>query len=93
MAKLSQGEITQRLQNTSGWAQDGDAIHKTYKLASFPASIAFVTQIGFLAEAASHHPDMDIRYNKVTVSLSTHDVGGISEKDFDLASSIDSISS
>jgi 4a-hydroxytetrahydrobiopterin dehydratase len=72
-----------------GWSQAGEAIQKTYKLPTFPAAIAFVTQVGFLAEAANHHPDIDIRYNAITITLSTHDVGGISEKDFDLAAAID----
>jgi 4a-hydroxytetrahydrobiopterin dehydratase len=89
MAKLSDAEITQHLENLSGWTYEGNAIKKTYKLPSFPAAIAHITHIAFLAEAAAHHPDIDIRYNKVTVMLSTHDVGGVSEKDFNLASQID----
>jgi 4a-hydroxytetrahydrobiopterin dehydratase len=91
MAKLTEAEINEHLQKVTGWKQDGDTIQKTYKLPSFPASIAFVTHIGFLAEAAAHHPDIDIRYNKVMIGLSTHDVGGISEKDFALAADIDEI--
>jgi 4a-hydroxytetrahydrobiopterin dehydratase len=91
MPKLSEGEINEHLQQVTGWKQDGDTIQKTYKLPSFPAAVAFVTHIAFLAEAAAHHPDIDIRYNKVMISLSTHDVGGISEKDFALAADIDEI--
>jgi pterin-4-alpha-carbinolamine dehydratase (EC 4.2.1.96) len=64
---------------------------KTFKLPSFPAAIAFVTQVGFLAEAAAHHPDIDIRYNQVRLALTTHDAGGLSSKDFDLAAAIDEI--
>jgi 4a-hydroxytetrahydrobiopterin dehydratase len=89
MAKLSESEITQRLEALSGWAYEGNALQKTYKLQSFPAAIALVTHVAFLAEAAVHHPDIDIRYNKVTMLLSTHDVGGVSQKDFDLAAQID----
>jgi 4a-hydroxytetrahydrobiopterin dehydratase len=89
MAKLADADIQERLGKMAGWKQEGEAIQKVYKLPSFPAAIAFVTQVAFLAEAAAHHPDIDIRYNSVTISLSTHDVGGISEKDFDLASAID----
>jgi 4a-hydroxytetrahydrobiopterin dehydratase len=89
MAKLSESEITQHLETLSGWAYEGNAIQKTYKLQSFPAAIALVTHIAFLAEAAAHHPDIDIRFNKVMVMLSTHDVGGVSQKDFDLATQID----
>lgn len=89
MARLSEAEINSQLEAMSGWTQKGDAIEKIYKLPTFPAAIAFVTQVAFLAEAAAHHPDIDIRFNKVTISLSTHDAGGISEKDFALAKEID----
>jgi 4a-hydroxytetrahydrobiopterin dehydratase len=89
MAKLSDSEITQHLEALSGWTYEGNAIQKTYKLQSFPAAIALVTHVAFLAEAAEHHPDIDIRFNKVTMMLSTHDVGGVSQKDFDLAAQID----
>ncbi|NTW97359.1 MAG: 4a-hydroxytetrahydrobiopterin dehydratase [Oscillochloris sp.] len=91
MSKLSDDEVTARLDGLYGWARQGDLIVKTYKLASFPAAIAFVTHVGFLAEAASHHPDIDIRYNKVTLALTTHDVGGLSLADFDLAEAADEL--
>jgi 4a-hydroxytetrahydrobiopterin dehydratase len=89
MAKLSEDEITERLEALSGWARRGDELVKTFKLPGFPAAVAFVTQIGFLAEAAAHHPDIDIRYNKVTLALTTHDAGGLTAKDFDLAAAAD----
>lgn len=89
MARLSDAEIAARLEALSGWSRQGDAIVKTYKLSTFPAAIAFVVQVGFLAEAAGHHPDIDIRYNKVTLVLTTHDAGGLTEKDFDLAAAAD----
>jgi 4a-hydroxytetrahydrobiopterin dehydratase len=91
MVTLSDDEIEARLEDLSGWARQGDLIVKTYKLASFPAAIAFITHIGFLAEAAGHHPDIDIRYNKVTLALTTHDAGGLSEKDFELAGAADEL--
>ncbi|NJP06557.1 MAG: 4a-hydroxytetrahydrobiopterin dehydratase [Chloroflexaceae bacterium] len=91
MEKLSDAEITRHLESMAGWTREGDVIHKTFKLPSFPSSIAFVTQIGFLAEAANHHPDIDIRYNKVTLSLTTHDAGGLTERDFELANAADEI--
>lgn len=91
MGKLSDDQITQLLDDMSGWTRDGNEIRKTFILASFPAAIAFVTQIGFLAEAAAHHPDIDIRYNRVTLALTTHDAGGLSTKDFDLAVQADEI--
>jgi len=89
--KLSDAEIEQRLDDMSGWARVGDELRKTFQLGSFPAAIAFVTHVGFLAEAAGHHPDIDIRWRKVTLALTTHDAGGLTEKDFDLAAQMDEI--
>jgi 4a-hydroxytetrahydrobiopterin dehydratase len=91
MSKLSEDEITDRLEALSGWSRRGAALVKTFKLPGFPAAIAFVTHIGFLAEAAAHHPDIDIRYNKVTLTLSTHDAGGLTAKDFELAAAADEV--
>ena len=67
----------------------GDEIVRTFECASFPDAIAFVVRIGFLAEAANHHPDLDIRWRKVRVALTTHDAGGLTTIDFDLAAAID----
>ena len=89
--KLSDAEIEQRLDDMSGWARVGDELRKTFQLGSFPAAIAFVTHVGFLAEAAGHHPDIDIRWRKVMLALTTHDAGGLTEKDFDLAAQVDEI--
>jgi len=89
--KLSDTEIEGRLSDMSGWARQGDIIGKTFRLGSFPAAIAFVTQIAFLAEAAGHHPDIDIRWRDVILALTTHDAGGLTGKDFDLAVQIDEI--
>lgn len=89
MSRLSEDEIAARLEALSGWARKGEMIVKTFKLPSFPSAIAFVTHVGFLAEAARHHPDIDIRYNKVTIALSTHDAGGLTARDFDLAAAAD----
>jgi 4a-hydroxytetrahydrobiopterin dehydratase len=91
MSKLSDHEVKTQLEALVGWSRQGDLIIKTYKLPSFPAAIAFVTHVGFLAEAAGHHPDIDIRYNRVTLALTTHDAGGLSQKDFDLAASADEL--
>lgn len=90
-AKLSDAEIEQRLSDLNGWVRQDDTIRKTFRLGSFPAAIAFVTQIGFLAEAAAHHPDIDIRWRRVTLALTTHDSGGLTAKDFDLAAQVDEI--
>jgi len=90
-AKLNDSEIDTRLEDLVDWTRQGDEIHKLFKLASFPVAIAFVTQVGFLAEAANHHPDIDIRWRKVSLALTTHDAGGLTAKDFDLAAQIDEI--
>jgi 4a-hydroxytetrahydrobiopterin dehydratase len=89
MAKLPDDRVTERLAALSGWAREGDEIVKTFELRSFPDAIAFVTRIADRAEAANHHPDLDIRYRKVRVALSTHDAGGLTDQDFDLAAEIE----
>jgi 4a-hydroxytetrahydrobiopterin dehydratase len=86
---LSDTEIESALSSLAGWARDGDAIVKNYERASFPDAIAFVVRIGFFAEQADHHPDLDIRWRTVRVALSTHSEGGITEKDFALARQIE----
>ncbi|MGH8983902.1 MAG: 4a-hydroxytetrahydrobiopterin dehydratase [Acidimicrobiia bacterium] len=93
MAVLSDDEISTGLGALPGWARAGDAIEKTFELGSFPDAIAFVTRVGFLAEAADHHPDLDVRWRKVKVALSTHAAGGITAKDFDLAGEIEGVAS
>ncbi len=90
-ARLDDDRIAERLTEVPGWARDGDAILRTVECASFPAAIAFVVRIGFLAEAKDHHPDVDIRWRTVHLSLSTHDLGGLSDRDFDLAAEIDTV--
>jgi 4a-hydroxytetrahydrobiopterin dehydratase len=90
-AKLSDAEIERRMGDLNDWTHQDDTIRKTFRLGSFPAAIAFVTQIGFLAEAAGHHPDIDIRWRRVALALTTHDSGGLTDKDFDLAAQIDEI--
>ena len=89
MPPLPDDSINQRLEALPGWSRDGDEIVKTYELPSFPEAIAFVTRVADLAERANHHPDLDIRYRKVRVALSTHDEGGITDKDFALAAEIE----
>jgi 4a-hydroxytetrahydrobiopterin dehydratase len=88
---LSDAELTEALAGLPEWARHGEVIEKTYELPTFPAAIAFVGRIAECAEAANHHPDLDIRYRKVRVALSTHDEGGITEKDVALATEIEGL--
>jgi 4a-hydroxytetrahydrobiopterin dehydratase len=90
-AKLSDEQIRQQLGTVPNWRQDGDSIICTYELPSFPASLVFASTVGHLAEAADHHPDILIQYKKVTLTLSTHSAGGLTEKDFSLAAQIDAL--
>ena len=87
--RIDDDEISIRLGALPGWERQGDEIVKTFELPTFPDAIAFVTGIADRAEAADHHPDLDIRYRKVRVALSTHDAGGLTDKDFDLAAEIE----
>jgi len=91
--RLEDTEIQSALAACPGWGRKGDEIVKTFEADSFPANIAFVGRIAELAEAADHHPDLDIRYRKLRVALSTHDAGGLTQKDFDLAAQIDAAES
>ncbi len=91
MPPLPDDDVTARLARLPGWARTGDEIERTYELPSFPAVIDLVRRIADAAEAANHHPDLDIRYRKLRVALSTHDQGGLTEKDFALASQIDAL--
>ncbi len=86
---LDDERIGTRLGALPGWERQGDEIVKTFELPTFPDAIAFVTRIADRAEAANHHPDLDIRYRKVRVALSTHDAGGLTDQDFDLAAEIE----
>lgn len=91
MAALSATEINQRVEKMEGWSYRGDMLHKKYTFPSFLPGIQFVNQIAAAAENAGHHPDMRINYNVVSIDLSTHSEGGVTNKDFDLANKIDEI--
>ena len=81
--------ISQELQSVPHWRRDGDAITRAVKAPTFMAGIELVDAVARAAEAADHHPDIDIRWRTVTFTLSTHSAGGITEKDFALAGHID----
>jgi 4a-hydroxytetrahydrobiopterin dehydratase len=87
--RLDDDDIRTRLGRLPGWEREGDEISKTFELPTFPEAIAFVTRIAERAEAANHHPDIDIRWRKVRIALSTHDAGGLTDLDFQLASEIE----
>ncbi|WP_438711621.1 4a-hydroxytetrahydrobiopterin dehydratase [Aquimarina muelleri] len=91
MVKLSESEITERLKNVDGWEYHENAIHTTFEFNDFKDAFSVMTRIAFEAEAQQHHPDWSNVYNKLQISLSTHDAGGITEKDFTLAKTIDAI--
>jgi 4a-hydroxytetrahydrobiopterin dehydratase len=84
--KLSDENISRRLAGLAGWSLEGDSIRKQFVFDGFASAVAFVVRIGFDAEAADHHPDILIsNYKKVTLTLTTHSAGGLTEKDFDAA--------
>ena len=89
MDKLSEAEIEQAIAQSPEWSAVNGEITRTYLFDDFRASIAFVNRIAEYAERVQHHPDILVRYNKVTLTLSTHDAGGITDKDFDFASAAD----
>jgi 4a-hydroxytetrahydrobiopterin dehydratase len=89
MPPLTKDEVKTRLQELTGWERDGDEIEKKFSFGDFAASMAFVNRVAELAEAADHHPDIAIKYNRVKLTLSTHSEGGVTEKDFALAAEID----
>lgn len=91
MGLLSTEQIASELQTLKGWQQDGREINKTYQWKDFVHAVGFVSSVALLAEKANHHPEIDIRWNKVVLSLSTHSAGGLTERDFKLAREIDSL--
>jgi 4a-hydroxytetrahydrobiopterin dehydratase len=86
---LPREEIKQKLSALKGWELTNKQIHKTFVLKDFAGALKLVNRIAFLAEADNHHPDININYNKVTFTLSTHSEGGVTEKDLALAEKIE----
>ena len=91
MALLNEKDIARRLKAVKGWKRNGSRIFRTFILKDFVRAMGFVQSVALLAEKADHHPDIDIRWNTVTLVLSTHSEGGLTEKDFTLASRINSL--
>jgi 4a-hydroxytetrahydrobiopterin dehydratase len=91
MPALTPKQISLALKGVPKWAKRGKAIQRTFEFKDFVGSIDFVNRVARKAQKADHHPDIDIRYNKTTLTLTTHDEGGISARDFSLAKQCDDI--
>jgi 4a-hydroxytetrahydrobiopterin dehydratase len=91
MALLSKNEIENAFATLKGWKLEDKEIAKQYELSDFVRAMGFVNSVALLSEKANHHPDIDIRWNKVKLVLSTHSAGGLTQKDFNLAKQIDSL--
>ena len=90
-SRLSDLEIQRALGTLPGWSRRTDVLTKTFTWPTFAQGIAFVTRVAKAADQMNHHPDIDIRYTKVTFALSTHDAGGITERDLELAREIEQV--
>ena len=91
MPLLSDEDILDKLGGLDGWERVDDQITKLFKLKNYIESVGFVNKVALLAERADHHPDIILQYNKVTITLTTHSDGGITEKDIDLAREIEGV--
>ncbi len=91
MPKLTAAQIKKALASLPGWTRQGVTITRLYEFKGFVAAMKFVDDVAKIAEQANHHPDIDIRWNKVKLSLSTHDEGGLTEKDMTLARKFNSL--
>lgn len=89
MSLLTAPEIKAALAIIPAWQRRGSVIRRTYEFADFVAAMKFVNAVARAAEKANHHPDIDVRWNKVTLALTTHDAGGLTAKDFELAARLD----
>jgi len=91
MAVLTDSQIREEIKNLPGWQQKDKAIQRTFQFPDFVAAMRFVNQVAEAAELANHHPDIDIRYNKVVLSLESHDSGGVTERDVRMAGKINRV--
>lgn len=91
MAELTPEQIKGALPTVEGWEKQSAEIQRTYQFKDFAGSMDFVNKVARVAEEADHHPDIDIRWNKVKLALATHSEGGLTQKDFELAKKIDSL--
>jgi 4a-hydroxytetrahydrobiopterin dehydratase len=91
MALIEDHEVEAFLEEHSDWSRSGDSINRTFEFEDFNEAMGFVTRVALEAEKANHHPDIDIRWNKVTLDLSTHSEGGLTAKDLKLADTADGL--
>lgn len=91
MYQYSGPELASRLSSLPSWQVEDGVLMRTFTFADFRAALRFVNRVGSLAEEAGHHPDIDIRYNRVRLGLVTHDAGGLTAKDFNLAAAVDKL--
>jgi 4a-hydroxytetrahydrobiopterin dehydratase len=93
MAVLTDAEILQELTSLNGWQRNGEAIQRVFRFPDFKAAMQFVNKVAEAAEQANHHPDIDIRYNTITMALVSHDAGGVTKRDVRMADTINKIAS
>ena len=91
MPALPDDQVRQALADLPGWEPGDNRIEREYRLEDFRQAVTFVVRIAFEAEGANHHPDLDLRYNRLRVGLSTHSEGGVTAKDLELARAIDAL--
>jgi 4a-hydroxytetrahydrobiopterin dehydratase len=91
MAPLSAAEVASHLKTRPDWRIEGGELVRTFQFEEFPDAVAFVDRVAVLAEESGHHPDIDIRYNRVRLALVTHDAGGLTVKDFAVAAGADKL--
>lgn len=91
MTVIPDHEVEAFLEAHPGWSRAGKNIARTYEFKNFNESMGFVTRVGLHAERVDHHPDIDIRWNKVTLAIFTHSEGGLTAKDLDLADTADGL--
>jgi 4a-hydroxytetrahydrobiopterin dehydratase len=91
MAVLTDAEIQQELTSLNGWQHNGEAIQRVFRFPDFKVAMQFVNKVAEAAEQANHHPDIDIRYNTITMALVSHDAGGVTNRDVRMAGTINKI--
>ena len=91
MERLNDSQVSERLKKVSGWEKQGDAIRKAFAFKNYYETMAFVNASAWISHREDHHPDLEVGYNKCTVTYSTHSVGGLSENDFTCAAKIEAL--